>query len=205
MSVEEEKQQAFQNLCDFADILAHFEVPYVLDGGTLLGAHRDQDFCDGDHNDIDLTTGADDAHKIPEILHRVQVLGFSIVHDFRREEDRHRSAQIAIKRNGMKIDLMFKEILGDWSWWTVYLPANRGVIYKAVPRKFYDDVCFLGFKGRTFPVPFALERFLEFRYGDWRTPIHRKRYSCYRSDRTIVTRGYEEIAAWTPSSSTTQG
>ena len=48
------KQQATQNLLDIKKILDELKIVFWLDAGTLLGAYRDKDFCEGDEDDLTL-------------------------------------------------------------------------------------------------------------------------------------------------------
>lgn len=190
------KTQAIKNLRDVQAIMDRHGVPIMLDAGTLLGAYRDGDFCDGDHDDVDVTTSHLFVSWIPQILAAAEAIGFKTVHSWPRQPYQGKqiqSAQIAIKRGGSKIDVMFKEIEEPWAWWTVFKPMNRGVVYKLVPSRHYVGCDSLLFYGQEFMIPADVEAYLTLRYGDWRTPVHRRNYSCYTSDKTIVRGGYQEL------------
>jgi len=190
---DQEKAQAFQNLIDFKTILDKLEIEFVLDGGTLLGAYRDKDFCEDDHDDIDLTTLCDPKIAI-DILEEAGTKGFELYHYWKKEEKT--TAQIAVKREGLKIDLMFKEIkstFGGWDkgWWTIFGGHNK-VTYKSVPADFYLRTREIDFKGTKFLIPRDVEDYLKLRYGDWKVPVHRRDYSCFKTDK-VIRDSYEKI------------
>lgn len=185
-------EQSGMALFDAIKTLDTLKVPFILDGGTLLGFYRDGTFAEDDHDDIDLTTSDRFAVSIPEIVKVMLGLGFEVYHEWPRNEMKHHSAQLAFKRDNAKIDIMFKEYEFDLDkvWWTVYGGRN-GVTYKAVPRKLIECI---GMKEITIPglgevevgMPEHVEEYLAYRYGDWRTPVHRRDYSCYDTDLCIV-------------------
>jgi len=190
------KIQARNNLFEFKEILDRLNISFLLDGGTLLGAYRDKDFCEDDENDIDLTT-LDSFEKHEQVVLEAQKKGFEIYKIWRPQEKRlfwnsdyPTSGQIAMIKDGLKIDLMFKRIKNDRAWWTVY--NRKEVTYKSVPKYVYQETQKIDFLGMTFNIPLRVEEYLAIRYGDWKTPVHRKKYSCYKSDKCIVD-GYEKI------------
>jgi len=104
--------------------------PFMLDGGTLLGAVRDEDFCEDDWNDIDTTIWFQEPGIIPALTERMKQLGFEIFHYWPKKE--FTTEQISYKRDKIKIDVMLKERKGDNAYWTVY-GGKRGVTYKSLP------------------------------------------------------------------------
>ena len=48
-------------------------------------------------------------------------------------------------------------------------------------------------EGQCWPIPNYIENYLTVRYGNWRTPVHVSRYSCYTSDLCIVPNGYDVV------------
>ncbi len=197
--MNEEIQQAFDNLNDINSIMERLAILYTLDGGTLLGAHRDQDFCQDDHNDIDLTIPFDqDRYVVPvrdlamNILEEATKMGFVLYHYWRKQEKT--TAQLSLMRGKSKVDIMFKERLGIKAWWTIYGGKN-GITYKAVPlTHFFGDPDFerVTLRGRHFLAPNHCEDYLTTRYGDWETPVHASKFSCYNTDKSII-KSYEEI------------
>lgn len=182
------KENAIEALLSFSNVMHELGLPFMLDGGTLLGAVRDGDFCEDDHDDIDLTTFISSEH-IPDILHAASVYGFTVYHTWTDGEQQ--TAQLSVKRDDVKIDLMFKKRKNGKVWWTVYRGSKK--TYKAVP-DFANDSAQVAFHGGAFSIPSKVEEYLTTRYGDWKTPVHRKDYSCYTSDKCIVNPNtYESI------------
>jgi phosphorylcholine metabolism protein LicD len=193
------KQQAFKNLSDFKKAMNNTGIPFFLDAGALLGAYRDNDFPDDDQNDIDLTTYHDYWFKVDVLVEEAKEMGFSIIHkwDSQHYEDNGKMAtsQISFRRNGGKIDVMFKKVKGDWLWWTIFKKNKAGLftlVYKKTPFKFFRETEKIKFYGEEFNRPKMIEEYFAYRYGDWKTPVHRSKYSCFTSDKSIV-KSYEEI------------
>ena len=187
---EQEKKQAFENLVNVKSILDKFNIEFVLDGGTLLGAYRDKDFCEDDHNDIDLTTLCTHERAI-DVLEEAGTKGLELYHYWQKDRE-DATAQIAVKKNEMKVDLMFKEINEkDMAWWTVFGGPNK-ITYKSVPATFYLNTKEINFKGVKFLIPKDVEGYLKYRYGEWKTPVHRKDFSCFKTDLAIK-ESYEDL------------
>ena len=187
---EKEKIQAFENLLALRKILNRLKIKVILDGGTLLGAYRDNDFCEDDHNDIDLTT-LNSSEKAIDLIEMAGEVGFSLYHYWRKDDmAEHSTAQISFIKDKMKIDIMFKELKGDKAWWTIF--AGPNVTYKSVPAHFYSERKQYLFKNKRFMIPKNTEDYLQLRYGDWKIPVHRKEFSCFKTDK-VIRANYEEI------------
>lgn len=181
-------EKAYKNLLEFKKILDNLGVVFCLDGGTLLGFYRDGCFCEDDHDDVDLTTDAFYEPFIPMILEKANNLGFETYHSWDSSETT--SAQISVKRNNLKMDLMFKKFKGDRAWWTVYTSTSH--VYKSVPAHHFKNFDKLTVKDTEFNIPKDIDSYLDTRYGDWQTPVHRKDYH-YAKDDLSIRGSYEEI------------
>lgn len=170
--------QAAQNLRDFKKILDELGVPFWLDGGTLLGAYRDKDFCEDDETDIDLGTWSKNQSMIPDIIARAEQAGF-VLHKHWTGDRRApgKAPEIALKRHNLKIDVFFYERKGEDAWAGTYINDDT-LLPQVVPVHFFDSLGRLEFKGENFPVPEDTAGYLSHRYGDWQTKIHRNDYSC---------------------------
>jgi phosphorylcholine metabolism protein LicD len=182
------KQDAVDALRIMGRCLGAQRITYMLDGGTLLGAVRDGDFCADDHNDIDLTI-LEGGERLSLALEQAMVLGFELHHGWPRSE--RGTMQAAMKRKGVKVDLMVKEVVkledseGDWLYWTVY-GRNDLVVPKAIPMALVLPLKKVEFHGVQYNVPGDTDGYLHYRYGNWRQPVHRSAYSCYTSDQAIL-------------------
>lgn len=190
MKVKPNTLESYLALGEIVSILNDLDILYFIDGGTLLGFYRDGDFCEDDHDDIDISVMSVNWRHHEEIDRRMKDAGFELYRAWMRDETNHRSGQYAWKRHGIKVDLMYKEVKLDKVWWTVYGGKNK-VTYKAVPFQYISVVKDLG---HGLLMPMDTEGYLNYRYGDWRTPIHRDNYSCYTSDLSIIKENkYEAI------------
>jgi len=199
MDKETQIIKAFHNLCQIDFILNELGHLYFLDGGTLLGAVRERDFCEDDYDDIDLTIISEDGSDcVDSILHIIETAsrhGFALKRFWKREEKK--TAQIVLTKDELKIDIMFKRIKGDKIWWTIYGGPNR-ITYKRTPAKFaiksstHLRLKEVEIRNKKFLAPYEAEKYLTFRYGDWTKKIHRSEYSCYKTDKSIV-QSYEKI------------
>jgi len=190
-STPETKKQAVKNLFDYMDIIEDIGIVAWLDGGTLLGAYRDKDFCDGDEDDIDIFTWANYQCYIPEIIARAEKQGFKLYHHWTGDKRAlGKAQQISFKRNNLKIDFNFFEKRGNIAWGLVYHGSTG--IPQITKTKYYELLGQIDFYGRKFNCPRDIEGHLKERYGDWKTPIHRTQYSCYNPEQLkSITIGFD--------------
>lgn len=182
MNEEQRKEQAAKNLHDFATVLNSLGLVYWLEGGTLLGAYRDGDFCKDDENDIDIGSWFNYQHLIPEIVRRAENIGFTLyMHWDGDERAKGHAQEIAVKRHDLKIDLFFYEKKGLNAWTCVY-DRKRACTPRVAPSRFFEELEQIHFKGAFFNRPRRIEEYLTLSYGDWRTPVHRSQYSCYNEN-----------------------
>jgi len=185
------KEQAIQNLRDFKKILNELGVIFWLDGGTLLGAYRDGDFPPGDEDDIDLGAWFNYAIFADDIIAKAREAGFELYHQWKY--------QIALKRNGCKIDLFFHNKKGRDAWHILYKRVADehsfrftefadgywwGYIPAVVPAHFFEQLHVIEFYGTVFNRPREIEDYFKLKYGEyWQTPITREEYfvrgGCY--------------------------
>lgn len=173
------KEEATKNLLDFKKILDDLEVTFWLDGGTLLGAYRDKDFCKDDEDDTDLCTWDNYLPIRPQIIKMAEGKGFTLMHEWELE--------ICVGRNGARIDLFFNKRNGKEAYTHIYKGKEISK-YVVIPIKYYERLVSIKFKGEKFLAPGPTEEFLELKYGNWRTPVHRSEYSCYNSKQNKLIR-----------------
>jgi phosphorylcholine metabolism protein LicD len=167
------KEQATQNLKDFKEILDELEITFWLDGGTLLGAYRDKDFCLNDEDDIDLSTWENYLPMKQGIIKKALEKGFSLLHEWELE--------ICVGKGGARIDLYFNCKNGL----EAYTHINSGVVrskFMVIPVKDYEVLEPIVFKDMNLLAPSPVEDFLALKYGDWKTPVHRDNYNCQNKD-----------------------
>lgn len=167
---------AFANLLEVKEVLDRLGIMFWLDGGTLLGAIRDKDFCADDENDIDLSVWATDKHLIPELIEGVTGQGFHLYHHWTGDPRAPGMAQeLAFTRDGLKIDVFFQEVKDDVAWHLIYVREVGTPV--VVPKRLLAEFAPIEFRGVTFQAPADYDGYLTYRYGDWRTPIHRSEYT----------------------------
>lgn len=167
-------------LAQAADLLDDLGIPFVLEGGTLLGAVRQGDFCDDDWVDIDLTTLEPGGRHV-EVCREAERRGFYVVKEMPTwHAGKHRNAKCKIAKLGpfgqVKIDIFFKRVKGETAWWT------RAGRFRALPARHYQQTDAVTFHGREYRIPSDVEAYLTLRYGDWRTPRHRADYNAHPKD-----------------------
>ena len=172
------KQAAIANLCEIKGILDQLAIPFWLDGGTLLGAYRDHDFCVGDEDDIDLCTWME--LKTDAIVRQAKRHGFSVYGIWETE--------FALTRDGNKVDLFFNAKKGDEAYTWLYLTGQPRVAV-VIPLHFYEQLEPIEFHGMWFERPREIEEYLAYKYGPgWRTPIPRSEYTYYSAKSNRVVR-----------------
>jgi phosphorylcholine metabolism protein LicD len=184
-------------LQEFSGIMDELGIPFMLDGGTLLGAYRDHDFCDDDQDDIDLTALFKHASSMKAITLLAESAGFRLYHKWNASEWQQKynkitSSQISFRKMGVKIDLMFKHTTQNKIWWTIF--SGDEVVYKSIPIAFVFGDNFsmaeIKFKNQKFYIPVNVDEYLKYRYGDFNVKVHRSEYCCYSTDKSICS--YEE-------------
>jgi len=198
------KKIAVENLKDFKTIVDELNITYWLDGGTLLGAYRDNDFPPGDENDIDIGCWINYDFLIPTIIEKCKEKGFEVYKIWKR--------QIVVKRGGSKIDLFFHDKQGMDVYHFLYRRTTINTTAKiveidklengdfywecipaVVPAHFFERLTVIDFHGMVFNCPRDLKNYFLYKYGpDWETPITQKEYfargGCYDSKTNRVIR-----------------
>lgn len=191
------RAQAHANLVSLAAILDNLGIFFWLDGGTLLGAYRDGEFPPDDEDDIDLSTWATYKHLIPELISRAQSAGFTLYHHWTGDSRALGMApEIALMKDGLKIDVFFFEVTGEDTWHLLY-KNNRGTAV-VTPLAILSSFSPIVFRGTTFSRPTNIDGYLTHRYGDWRTPKHRSTFSY--TDNTHLLARAPDYEYWTPPS-----
>ncbi len=178
------KEQAVQNLRDIKEILDYFSVTYWLDGGTLLGAYRDNDFPDGDEDDIDICAWDNYIFLYEHIIKKAEELGFTVYHRWELE--------FALIRGESKVDIFFIKKKNHQCYTHIY-KGNEIYKWVVIPARYYEVLSNIKFYRMDFLCPSPIEEYLSHKYGDWKTPIHRSIYSCANSEQhKFIKDHYEE-------------
>lgn len=146
-----------RGLKEVCTVLDKFAIPYYLAGGALLGIVRDGDFIAWD-GDVDIDVKTEDIYPIHDkVADAFKKAGYQI--------SRYTSSKIDFRIKMFKYGSQY-EIVGYFKMgsmryrkWSRYPDA---FMQEATTVTLHDE------KYRTFGVP---ERYLEWFYGNWRTPV----------------------------------
>jgi phosphorylcholine metabolism protein LicD len=159
-------------------ILEENDVPYVLEAGTLLGVVREKRLLPWD-NDLDVTITSSSSAKLLSIRWKFWLAGYRTrIRRYKNDLDPFKKGQVRILKIQTRkyfflkdyslLDIFVKYPVEDDYCWMV---APKDPVLKAVPREFYDKRTQFEFDGKLYWVPEDYESFLEYSYGDWRTPV----------------------------------
>jgi phosphorylcholine metabolism protein LicD len=178
------RKQSAQNLSDISDILNDLDATHWLEGGTLLGAYRDKDFCRDDEDDVDIGIWGNYAYFIPKIIEEAEKKGLVLYNHYKDSQRPEFAQQLAFKKDRLKVDLIFYEKVKSDAVGCVFSGSkgNWHCIPRVVPSHFVENLADIDFYGKTYKAPRDIEAYLKYSYGDWKTPKHRSNYSCYNSD-----------------------
>lgn len=185
-------EDAYAVLKETIDILNDMKINWVLDGGTLLGFIRNRTFCKDDYDDIDITIW-DREHNsnafvgiIPNLMEKFINGGYILYHKW-DGDGKTTSHQLAFEKEGIKVDLFFKERKGRWSWHCLW-EGDRPKVWKKNSAEYFDNTTdFYVGEGLVVSVPIDWEDYLYELYDDWRTPKHRSEWSCYSHGTAFTT------------------
>jgi len=187
-NLEVDAKKMLRKVCG---ILDDHNIPYILEGGTLLGIVRENRLLPWD-NDLDLTIAEKDMEKILNLKRKFWWAGYKIRIRKSREEMPHfpigsiRLIKIKKKKfffaSGVGLmDIFVKKKLNDKYYWLV---GPRDHVLKSVPSHFYENYTTINFEGYDYSIPAEYKDYLTYRYGDWSKPV--KDYDYKKDDNSIV-------------------
>jgi len=196
------KKLALKDLKDIRDVLNSKGVKFFLAYGACLGAIREKDFIEYD-DDIDIVIIDKLTYKQrKEIAWLLDDIGFktdtnvvwNVYGRFEENEFGYNGTEetgiIACKRNVSVSVMFFYDNGKEW----LCIPKRGGIPVLAIPYKFLKEGEWIKFKGDKFLVPSPVIEYLEFTYGDWKTPSreHAKQYWQVH-DKTKLAKEYFEL------------
>ena len=149
-----DKKIALDNLKIVARIMDEVGVQFGPIFGSLLGIIRDKDFITWDE-DIDCYVLKEEEDKLLSALWLLEKEGFILVRYLRR-------GLYSIMRNGEYIDFYVLRSISP----ELRHTGGRDFVFE----KYVKDTITIDFKGVKLSIPREYEDYLEFTYGDWRTP-----------------------------------
>lgn len=180
-------KDALRTVCG---ILDKYKIPYVLEGGTLLGVVRENRLLPWD-NDVDITITEDQLERVLALKWRFAISGYRIKPLPIKEERKHfpigSVRMVKVKRKKLFreklgiMDVFVKRKRGDQYFWVV---GQTDPVLKSVAAHFYEQLGRFRFDGYEYSVPKDYEAYLTCRYGDWRKTV--KDYDFKKDDKAIV-------------------
>jgi hypothetical protein len=155
-----------RGLAEVKAVLDAAGVRFIIEGGALLGAIREGDFLPWD-DDVDLAVRSEDlAFRGEQILESLKAAGFA-------------SRILDASAQGYKISACKHGIDYQICGWYLRRRWRRRKHYK-MPAAFFDKTATVALRGVLYPCPDPPTAYLEFFYGDWRTPKREGRGLTYR-------------------------
>ena len=169
------------------------DIPYWLEGGTLLGIIRENRILPWD-NDLDISMNKTDQKKLFRVYIKLKLKGYRIsfkrykrdIGPFKKGEFRMlkiRNYKPFLRRGDVVMDIFVKRKVGDDYFWTV---GVKKPVLKSSPAKFTDTLDWIDFRNTKYMIPKDYNGYLSYRYGDWKTPV--KTWDFKKDDNAIVSK-----------------
>lgn len=180
-----------------ADVLEKAGIPYILEAGTLLGVVRENRLLPWD-DDVDITITRQHEKRLLKALPALWLRGYKVrLKYYTRDLKYFRKGEVRIIKvkhftlpffkSDVSLDIFLKRLIGDEYFWTV--GVHRPVL-KSVPRRFYEELGSLEFRGRRYSVPADYRGYLTEHYGDWQTVV--REWNFKFDDRSVREKLYDE-------------
>ena len=171
--------------------LEKYNIPYWLEGGTLLGIIRENRLLPWD-NDLDISIRSEDFDRLRRILPKFYYRGMiAKVREHKIDDPPFQKGEVRLIKvyatkylffkSPLVLDIFVKKKLDDQYYWVVGVKRRAK---KAVPARFYDELTTVQFNHKTYSIPKLTDEYLTYRYGDWRTPV--KTWNYIKDDQSTV-------------------
>ena len=172
-------------------LLEKYNIPYWLEGGTLLGIIRENRLLPWD-NDLDISIRSEDFDRLRRILPKFYYRGMiAKVREHKIDDPPFQKGEVRLIKvyatkylffkTPLVLDIFVKKKLDDQYYWVVGVKRRAK---KAVPARFYDELTTVQFNHKTYSIPKLTDEYLTYRYGDWRTPV--KTWNFIKDDQSTV-------------------
>ena len=150
------QQLIADRLKTITDTLEKFEIPYILEGGTLLGAIRENRFLPWD-KDVGIAVSTEFFYeKMNSVTDALISLGFEAGY----RDDTFENCKLNFIINETRYEILGWYARGSW---------RRRARYR-MHRKFLEERKIINFFNYNFYSPRDDEKFLRHFYGNWRKP-----------------------------------
>ena len=171
-------EQSASALQRFKIVMDALEIPFCLFLGTALGAYRDQAFCPGDEDDMDVAVDIKYFPMLDKIIGNLCNPNLFQQHKDYIADDKV-CPEIAFSmvypgQNYSKIDIFFTQEINGQTAWRFYPVHDLNVnVTKLIDKRFLKTQDKIKFFGTEYNIPSHIEEYLAVNYGDWETPINR--------------------------------
>jgi len=169
------------------DLLEEHKITYWLESGTLLGIIRENRLLPWD-NDLDLSIKEEDVDKLLSIRYKFWLQGYKTHVSLHKKNDTpfiKKNTRIIKIFNSLVgsifIDIFVKTKYNDKYYWAVGI---KNYTKKCAPAYFYENLSTVEFHGKKYSIPAEYEKYLNYRYGDWKLPL--KEWDVYNDDKAII-------------------
>ena len=184
---------ALKLLRDVTTEMESANIPYWLEGGTLLGIIRENRILPWD-NDMDISMYKIDQKKLFRVAFMLKLKGYRLsikrykknIGPFKKGEFRMmkvRNYKFFMRKGDVMLDIFIKRKVKKDYFWTV---AVKNSVLKSSPAEFTDELDWIKFNNKKYMIPKDYDGYLTYRYGDWRTPV--KTWNFRKDDKAIVSK-----------------
>lgn len=163
-------ERSLEYLEDFKQVLDLLKIPFFLFCGTMIGAYRDDDFVEYDHDaDIAVLSKHMSFEQMEEVKRLMVEKGYHIGgnHKFL---DKCTSFYPAKYGHNEKVDLYILYFKDPHYYFVSHLHSQahpKGYYGIPYPKKHFDKLDKITFKGIEFNIPSDVEELLEYMWGKW--------------------------------------
>ena len=179
----------FDNLKDFRNCADKLDIKFYLLCGLLLGLFRNGKPVEGDEDDTDVYIPDKYLDKILVLVGLLEKKGFKLLKTWKYKG---KIEGLAVSRNGNRIDMAIlhrkKNKYGDVRCSLgCYLKGKYGYYVAVFDSNYFEKDNFIEWRKENFPTIQKIEKFLEYRYGNWKVPFLRKDGYIFTDEKTNPT------------------
>ena len=177
-------------------VLEDYDIPYILEAGTLLGVVRENRLLPWD-DDVDITITKKYARRLLSSIRKIKKYGYKVrVKSYKKDLKYFKKGELRMLKvkhftlpffqSDVQVDIFVKKLIGEEYYWTV---GVHKPVLKSVPKRFYENLTRIKFKNKYYSVPKDYEGYLTEHYGDWNKVI--KDWNFKFDDRSVKEKLYK--------------